>query len=391
MRAALIHYRVASSAYDPERHTLLESALEVVGAEDSQARARLLTELAQQLTFADGPRGVAVGDEARAIARRLGDQGLLVEVITNRYGLIWDVDNLDLAHEGIALSRALDDPVGMALASWHLFHDSTVRGDRSGAEEGVSLLASSVARVTRPDLRWILTYGRADWACMNGDLDEAERLTDEAWQLALETGQHGALLVRAAQTMMIAWHRGRPGDAATVLAEAAQADPDFTLFRFDTGSGSGRADLGRMIEELPVDGAWLAAVAILAEQVARSGDRALMGSAYERLRPYRQLFNKQGPLVRGPVAHTLAVLAAAAGLAEQADADFGAADEVNKRLGFPFYTARTAVEWARFLIGAPGGRGRARALLETALATAVQNGYAGVERRARRLLAEFAA
>ena len=42
--------------------------------------------------------------------------------------------------------------------------------------------------------------------------------------------------------------------------------------------------------------------------------------------------NKQGPLTRGPVAHTLAVLAAAAGRPDAAESDFTAADDLNRRL-----------------------------------------------------------
>lgn len=390
VRAALIHYRIASSAYDAQRCALVESALEVVGPADSAARARLLLELALQLTFVDGPRAVALGTEARDIGRRLGDPRLLMEVVCNRYGHLWDVKNLDLAEEGVALARRLDDPAGMSVAAQHLHHDAIVWGDRERAEAGLLLLQDAVGQVGRPDLRWILGYCQADWAVLNGDLDRAETLSRAAWELAQRTGQPGSLLVRVAELQMIYWHRGRPADAEPLLAEAAAADPNFHLLHLGTGPGSAPSDLGRTIETLPVDGAWLATMAILSEQVARSGDAELIRSAYERLGPYRHLFNKQGPLTRGPVSHTMALLAAAMNRRETAASDFAAADELNRRLRAPFYTARTEVEWARFLIGgSPADRSQARQLLESALETSARHGYAGVEQRARRVQAEL--
>lgn len=387
VRAALVHYRVASSAYDAERCAILEAALTAVGPGDSEARVRLSAELSHQLTFADGPRAYALGEEARAIARRLGDRRLLLHTVANHFGFLWDVDGLEPALEGVQLAVELDDPVGMALAGECLFQDAIVWGDRSRAEEGLALFERGVARVGRPDLRWIFQYCRADWACLEGRLDECEALIDVAWDVALRTGQPGARLVRAAQTLMVRWHQGRPADAAPLLAEAAAEDRNFAMLHLDDNPGSPEG-LARAVEQLPRDGAWLGALSILAEQVARAGDRALMDAVYDELLPHRHKFNKQGPQTRGPVAHTLALLADGAGRSDVAAEDFAAADDLNDRLRFPFYTARTRVDWARFLIREGSDPARARDLGESALDISMRYGYTGLERRARRLLGE---
>jgi hypothetical protein len=385
VRAALVHYRVSSSAYDPERYTVLEAALDAAGPGDSGARVQLLAELSMQLTFVDGPRAISLGAEARGIARRLGDRRLVLHTLANRYGWLWDVDTLDNALECVRLAEELDDPVGMALACQNLYQDAITIGDRLHAQEALPLFERAVARAGRPDAHWILAYYRADWACLEGRLDESELLIEEAWDLAQRTGQPGALLVRAAQTLMVRWHQGRPADAAPLLAEAAAADPTFAMLHLDPDPGSA-AGLARSLEELPRDGAWLGAIAIVAEQAARSADRSLMDSVYDELLPHRHKFNKLGPQTRGPVAHTMALLAAGAGRTDVAEQDFAFAEELNQRLRFPFYTARTRLDWARFLMRDGSGPSRARDLGESALGIAVRYGYMGVERRARRLL-----
>src|SRR5262249_6475537 len=67
---------------DNERVELANRALELLGSDDSADRARLLAYLASEIVFVGEPdRRLALVDEAEAIARRLGDQHLLADVL----------------------------------------------------------------------------------------------------------------------------------------------------------------------------------------------------------------------------------------------------------------------------------------------------------------------
>jgi hypothetical protein len=76
---------------------------------------------------------------------------------------------------------------------------------------------------------------------------------------------------------------------------------------------------------------------------------------------------------------------------EQAEADFAQARTMAERAGTPYWTARTKLEWAVML----SKRDRAddhdqtRSLLDDALQTAREHGFAGIERRCTALHARL--
>src|SRR5205807_10524484 len=98
-RAALQNnpgFIVGSAGADAERIAVLEAALEAVGGNASEERARLLATLAAQgsRVFDLGHRR-ALSDEALAIARGLGDKRTLLQVLNLRFNAIWVPATLD--------------------------------------------------------------------------------------------------------------------------------------------------------------------------------------------------------------------------------------------------------------------------------------------------------
>jgi protein-disulfide isomerase-like protein with CxxC motif len=72
------------SGVDPERITAIEHALECVPTGPSPGRTRLLARLAEEITFqGDHPRRLALADEAEAMARHIGDDRLLGDVLSS--------------------------------------------------------------------------------------------------------------------------------------------------------------------------------------------------------------------------------------------------------------------------------------------------------------------
>jgi hypothetical protein len=96
-------------------------------------------------------------------------------------------------------------------------------------------------------------------------------------------------------------------------------------------------------------------------------------------------------LCRGPIAHSLGVLARTTGELALAEEHFAEAEDINTRMDAPFFRARTWLEWAGLLLdrGGGGDSSRAERMLHQALDVAHARGYAQVERRAERALASL--
>src|SRR5262249_31345612 len=74
---------------------LLEEALAGLGKEDSALRALMLGRLAEEITISDPyERREALCTEAIAIARRLGDGGVLCRVFRNAHWALWTAGNV---------------------------------------------------------------------------------------------------------------------------------------------------------------------------------------------------------------------------------------------------------------------------------------------------------
>jgi hypothetical protein len=87
----------------------------------------------------------------------------------------------------------------------------------------------------------------------------------------------------------------------------------------------------------------------------------------------------------------LGLSAATLGRVDDAERHFAGAIALHERVDAPVWLARTELAWAEMLSGerAPATAERARALADQALRRAVELGSAGVERRARELLARL--
>jgi hypothetical protein len=109
---------------------------------------------------------------------------------------------------------------------------------------------------------------------------------------------------------------------------------------------------------------------------------------YELLAPYGDQFAFGYGGAWGAVAHHLGLLAATLDRFDEAEARFAVAAATHERVGAPTWLARTRCEWAAVLLrrGGPGDAGRARDLLDRALATSRELGLASVERRVVQLL-----
>jgi hypothetical protein len=94
------------------------------------------------------------------------------------------------------------------------------------------------------------------------------------------------------------------------------------------------------VHDLPKDSAWTLAASILADIVGRRDDAAAAAALYDDMLPFRAEFAWQGPMCRGPIAHSLGVLTRTIGDYGLAAEHFAEADAINTRTQAPFFQAR---------------------------------------------------
>jgi class 3 adenylate cyclase/tetratricopeptide (TPR) repeat protein len=408
-RAALANTRGAlystAGKVDQDRVAALEAALGAIGDGDSRMRARLLANLGLELTWADRERARRLSDDALELARRLGDPGTLVEVLSARYYSITAPDNqaerLESTGELVSLTEQLGDAVGRSRALALRFRVAMESADIEEADRCLEINERLTAELGQPMLRWLVGLQRAGRALLAGRLDEADRLALDAFELGRLTGQPDAPAMFLAQQAVIRFEQGRLEELEDQLVRFSQANPGLSA-----SAGLvvlaycelGRTELAREAFErlavsdfadLPFDAVWLRCLTECAVACARLGDVVRARVLHHLLGPYAgQLPVFAIGTAGGSVSHYLGLLATTLGSFDEAETRFAAAAATHERLGAPTWLARTRLEWARMLLTRrqAGDVERARDLLGPALVIARELGLGKVERDAAALL-----
>jgi tetratricopeptide (TPR) repeat protein len=268
--------------------------------------------------------------------------------------------------------------------------------DRDEIDAALELGGALAHEVGQPYLAWQVAQRRCPQVLLTGEVDEAERLAGEAFQIATDTGQPDAFALFGAHLAGIRWQQGRIDELLPLIAEAAADNPGLPGFQAAYAlmlCECDRADEARPLLEVArqadfhhaaYDWTWLTTTCIWADAVAWLGDVPAAEVLYDRLAPYEAQGVTSGATFTGTVAMYLARLAAVLGRHDDALAHFERADHQLRALRAPFAQARNQVEWARLLSSTrtANDRRHARELLAEATATAATHGCAGIERRA---------
>ncbi|HKY75412.1 MAG TPA: AAA family ATPase, partial [Acidimicrobiia bacterium] len=405
-RAALANQRGMFSRYgsvDEERVTALRAAIDAVGPAATVVRARLLAALATELQFAGDAR-INVGTEALAIARRVGDDSALADVLAAVWLATWGLapspERSRLAAELAALAQRLGDRSLEFRATVAMFLTASQHGDVALAQRSLRRCAELAEDLAQPTLRWHATYLRTHWAMSQADLGEAERAALEAGELGEAAGQPDALVITKGPMCVIRLLQGRTTEALELAVTILEHFPGAAVY--ETIRGWVLAEMGcwqearSVLEEfrldgfgrLPLDYSRLCTLVGLARISALLGERLAAAELYELLLPHRDVMATGQVIWIGPVTHDLGLLASALGRYEQAEEHFAEAVRVQDRIGARITSAQSRLEWARTLLTRrdAGDADRARGLLGHALDTARELGLAKVERDAVALL-----
>ena len=399
-------YYSSVGAIDEDKVAVLEQALER-SAPDSPERAMVLATLCSEIAHGSPlERRRALADEAVAMARKIGDDGLIIRVLNHVYvplqvpslletALLWTTDSLERAER-------LGDPVLLFWAAMWRAETAGRSCDVVELDRCLEIQGRMAARVEQPLLTWDHTYFTGMRAQLAGDTERAEELANEALSLGSESGQPDAAIIYGTQLMTITGQRGTMGDLTPLIERIAEETPNISPLLFGALLAKAHVEADRFDEarakleialaagfDLPQDQVWITSIVDYADATIECDEARFAHPLYEKLAPFANQMPLNGASALSPIRHYLGGLATVLGHLDEADEHFARAAAICQEMGAGFFSARNDLLWGRLLLrrSATGDPERAKQLLESALGSAAAKGYAVIERRAARCLA----
>ena len=269
---------------------------------------------------------MAISEEAIAMARRLGDAEALLTGLHSRH---WALTGPGRARERLAHTEEmlLVAKESLKPETEFLAHDARLHCylelcDRWGAETEIQAMTAITAQIRQPFHRWHTVRLRTLGATLDGRFADAERLAQEALELArLLQSEYTTYVSRYAQMLAIRWAQGRLPELWPEIQDHGERFPWIPRWRDALAAAelgdeeAARRELERHavrgFAELPRDGNWIVHVCSLADACVLVGDERRGLQLYELLLPHEGdnavTYSKQ-PF--GPVALRLGKLAA---------------------------------------------------------------------------------
>ena len=399
--------------YDDARACLLEEALAALGDAAPALRARVLARLSRELRYTtDIDRGLAYADEAVRVARGSGDRATLVATLTEWHILATAAgraaeDRRARADEILHLAQESGTPDLLAWARMRRISDALERGELADLAHELHAYSSLAQQIRHRDHIWFATVAQTYIALVTGRFDDAERLMTEA----LALGQHQPRITVFGsywlQLFMLRRDQGRLAELEPLLARRP-SNPlvsfvwPSTLALFHSELGR-EADARSEFEELAANGfldvpkasMWPIAIGNLAEVCAVVGDASRAALLYDLLLPHagRSLARGTAWSALYSADHYLGLLAATMSKRAAAAHHFEAALAFHTRMGARPLLARARVDYANTLLrlGSSADRGRAKDLLERAVAVARTLGMRSLLEKAQALERDLSA
>ncbi len=381
---------------NPDNIEILETALARLPA-DHPDRALVLAMLCQDLTYSSPlDRRLALAEEALAIAESSGHDAVIVRVLNLIYLPLRVPSQLEqsLTQTADALARAerLGDPVQLLWALGWRASIVASTGDIEEMNHCLERVQSMAAQVNQPSLNWIVNCELAASALAVGDLERAELLIDNAFNIGTSIDEPDVDVYFKAQVLGLSARRGTLGDIASLIAQTVSENPGIPSLRGNLArayvQGKRMDEARSLLDEfarsgfhLPLDFLWLIGMVGWAEVAIACRDPEYAGPLFDRLLPWAGHFPYIDVASEGPVSLYLGGLCAVLGRYGEADAYFAQAADFCERFGTRCFAAQTDLWWGRMLAESnpAGDADRARLFLSRAHAIALAHGYGGIQ------------
>ena len=409
-RAALANNRGWTSGIgkvDVERVAAIERALELDDPPQPDRRARLLSLLAVELTFApEHARRWALAEEAIALARQAGDPRTLAVVLADSAYACWAPDTLpkraEYVRELMALVMEVQDLRVEYFAALRQTHIAMELCDFARADAALARIHAIAEQTRQPTLRWNVGFTAAAVRCTRGELEAGERLAEQALQIGQESGEPDAAMAYGATLISNRMYQGRGAEVIGLLEQAVADFPGVPAWEAALGRTycfiDRRPDGAEILERaagqrfghLGHDQMRMCGLAMHADTAAQTGSVQAAAVLYELLDPYADQFVWNGGMGFGHARMSLALLTATLGRHAEADAHFAFACAFHHEHGLRVSEARSELGWAEALADR-GETERAREHAARTLELARKHGYGAFEPRAAAILASHAA
>jgi class 3 adenylate cyclase/tetratricopeptide (TPR) repeat protein len=388
-----------------------EDTLTKLGSQDSPLKAAMLGALATMLPAVGGKRrALEYGEQAAAMARRLGEVQLLPMILhaichalqspldaRQRLGYANEMlESINAADPKASLRGFLDHQVAICFALfWHLY-SALQLGDIAAAKEDLSRYSPWAEKTREPLVMCGTNHFHACEASLEGRFADFERFAQEALAVGQALEVENAAGIFGTQMFTLRREQGRLREVEPLLRYFVRTPEGANAWR--PGLALIYAELGRTAEaaaefnqlarrdftDVPQDSNWLVAMTYLADVCIFLGDTSSALSLHEMMLPYKQVNILNGFCsCYGSASRYLGALATLLARWDDAEQHFDTALTMNRRMGARPWLAHTQYQYARMLLSRdqPGDSEKAAALIKDALATARELGMVALEQR----------
>ena len=218
-------------APDPAYVALAEDALDLLGEEASGSRARVLAGLSAQLTVSgDARRGFLCADESVHIARALEDPATLGAALLARRlagaPSLRAEERLQIAMELHAIGERLRQPTFTMNAHYTEAWARRELGDLDGHDRALASYQRALEQHPSVTFQMLLVLYRATQRFLDGELDAAQGLLAEVFELAA-TAPFDPVQLTGPMQSAIVHARGQAGAMAPLVEAQVRTQPGF--------------------------------------------------------------------------------------------------------------------------------------------------------------------
>jgi eukaryotic-like serine/threonine-protein kinase len=337
---------------DEQLLALLDEALERIGPERTARRAALLSAKSAELYWVDNDVGESEGlvDEAIEIAREIDSPAALTAALTRKIFIPGGPDaprvRLAIADELVELGERSGDREAAVRGHAYRLWSFLELGDVAAVDRELEIYARLADELRMPAHTWHTFALRGMRALLDGDIEEAERLAQQARHAGERAEQALAQQYYGIQMIQIRSMQGRTGELLPAVRDLAERFPGIPAWQgglvtlaaragdFDLAKRELQRFAGDDFSALPRDVNWATAMSLLGEAIAMIGDADRAAAAYDELLPYEGLVIvvARAAACNGPVDRVLGMLARTMGRLEDAERHLGNAVETATRM-----------------------------------------------------------